>query len=117
VVVAMGDGHVAAMTSGVDVLAGATNKVDELKLSNGGGSIKGRVTYGPNPLPVVITLRVANSPVELMTSADTEGKYVFDHLPDGDYFIDFSDPTGEPKPVTIQDGSNVAIDFSYYTPE
>ncbi len=115
-VIAMGPGVKASVTSGVDVASGATHDLGDLALTTGGGTITGHVTYGPLPLPTMVILRSTTSLLEFMTRADEQGVYTFEMIPEGDYHIDFSDPTGKPAPVTVRDGDTVVLDYSYYSP-
>lgn len=114
-VIAMGSGYEPAVKTGVEAVAGATNDVGDLELRKGGGTLTGRVTYGPLPLPVVITMKSATTSLEYMTQADEQGEYTIENIPAGTYAINFSDPTSEPLPVSIQEGEKTVLDFSYYS--
>jgi hypothetical protein len=103
-----------AVARGVAVEVDGENKAGDLTLRGGGGKITGLVTYGGQPLPVVVVARAASSQLELMTRADERGEYVFDHVPAGDYAISFSDPTATDVMVTVTDDAIATLDHSYY---
>jgi len=115
-VIAIGTGYQASLMKGVDVVAGATNDVGDMALRLGGGTITGHVTYGPLPLPAIIILKSTTSALEYMTQADEKGVYKFEMVPEGDYHIDFSDPTRGPALVTVKEGGITVFDCSYYSP-
>ena len=115
-VIAMGAGYQAAVKTGIEAVAGASNDIGDMAITAGGGTVTGHVMYGPLPLPAIIVLRSATSSLEYMTQADEHGEYKFEMVPAGNYLINFSDPTGDPAPVTVVDGGKTVHDYSYYSP-
>jgi protocatechuate 3,4-dioxygenase beta subunit len=113
--VAMAPERVAVSLPGVPVEDGTTSAGNNLTVRPGpGGRITGVVTYGDQPIPVVVMARSATERLELMTRSDEKGEYLFDRLADGDYLVSFSDPTADDVRVTVKDAGTVTLDYSYY---
>ena len=114
-VIALGAGRVPSVLKNVVVEPDSTSSNNNFTLKGGaGGKITGIVTYGSQPLPVVVIARAVDSCLESMTRADERGEYVFEFLPAGDYLLSFSDPTADEVHVTVEDGAITTLDFSYY---
>jgi hypothetical protein len=112
--IAVGTDVQPAVLRNVAVELDGENTAGDLALKGGGGKLTGIVTYGDQPLPVVVIARSAGSQLELLSRADAKGEYVLEHVPPGDYAVSFSDPTAPDSLVTVVDGETATLDHAFY---